>query len=64
MFEPKLTAERKVSFEEMDLTRQRLWHFCERKCAQACCRDWKRRARSRRPAKCLWAVALNACRLN
>jgi len=24
MFEPKLTAERKVSFEEMDLTRQRL----------------------------------------
>jgi len=27
MFEPKLAAERKVSFEEMDLTRQRLVTF-------------------------------------
>src|SRR6266446_3901311 len=42
-----------------------LSHFWERKCAQPCCREWKRRARSGKTVEVLSAgAALNARRSN
>jgi len=46
MFESKLAAEPKVSFERDDLTCQMLVTFLREEMAQPCCREWNHRARS------------------